>query len=131
MTLLRCLTFALCAVLPLNLFAADDKAGSPDPAYLELRSLVINNETSVAVSNLVLKRDIGTFTFRAGTFYFAATVEGKITGAVFIGDGTLAVAPVLESEKRSLGYLTKGQPMLESFSEVVLRFTDGTAEEIK
>lgn len=42
---------------------------------------------SVRVENLALKRDRAEMTFN-GTFYFAAPVNGHVTGAVFLGQGT-------------------------------------------
>ncbi|MGH9532563.1 MAG: M1 family aminopeptidase [Terriglobales bacterium] len=101
-----------------------------DPTYQQLRNVGLSGEVAT-VSNLVLKRDAGTFTFRSGTFSFLAPVNGKVTGAVFVGEGSFSLTPPLEVEKRSLALLTKGQPFVEDFSQAVLRFSDGTYEEIK
>ena len=51
---------------------------------------------SARVTGLVLKRDRVNMTF-TGTFYFAAPIEGHVTGAVFMGDGTFSapVPPIL------------------------------------
>src|SRR5262245_16744856 len=106
------------------------KLPNSNPVYRQLRQINIGSESST-VTNLVLKRDAGTFTFRTGTFYFLAPVGGKVTGAVFIGEGSFTVEPPFETERRSLRLLTKEVQMLEQFSEVVLRFTDGTYDEIK
>jgi len=40
----------------------------------------------LAVKDVVLKRDAGTFTM-TGTITFLAPVRGKVTGAVFFGHG--------------------------------------------
>lgn len=101
-----------------------------DPVYHQLRQIGIGSESS-AVSNLVLKRDAGTFTFRTGTFYFLAPVEGKVTGAVFLGEGLFSLEPPTNSERRSLRLLTKDSEMVEQFNEAVFRFTDASYEEIK
>ncbi len=101
-----------------------------DATYQQLRSIGLSTEAAAA-SNLVLKRDAGTFTFRSGAFHFLAPVNGKVTGAVFVGDGSFTLTPPLDVEKRNLMLLTKGQPFVEDFSQAVFRFTDGTAEEIK
>jgi hypothetical protein len=105
-------------------------AANSDPIYRQLRQITIGNESS-SVNNLALKRDAGTFKFRAGTFYFLVPVQGKITGAVFIGDGTFSLDSPTESERRSLSLLTREPEMVEQFSELVLRFTDRTYDEIK
>lgn len=101
-----------------------------DPTYQQLRNVGLSGEVAAA-NNLVLKRDASTFTFRSGSFYFLAPVNGKVTGAVFMGEGTFALVPPLEMEKKTLKLLTKEDTMSEVFQGVVLRFTDGTYEEIK
>ena len=79
---------------------------------------------------LTLKRDRAVMTF-SGTFYFAATVEGRVTGAVFIGDGTFrAEVPPSDFEKENVKRLL-GTDIIESdFRTAVLRFTDDTAERL-
>jgi hypothetical protein len=56
------------------------------PTYRAIRNITLSGG-SVTVEDLVLKRDIGTFNFATGAFYFVfvTAVEGKMTGAVFIG----------------------------------------------
>ncbi|HUQ49524.1 MAG TPA: M1 family aminopeptidase [Terriglobales bacterium] len=83
-----------------------------------------------SANNLVLKRDAGIFTFRSGNFYFLTPVNGKVTGAVFLGDASLSLTPTLSSEKRSISLLTKEPTLNEDFSSAIIRFTDGTYDEI-
>jgi hypothetical protein len=99
------------------------------PVYKQLRDTELNGK-AVQVRNLVLKRDIAVFTFYGGTFYFLEAVENRFTGAVFIGDGEFAVTPVLAEEQHHLAHLTGGPSIRERFSKMVLRFTDGTYQEI-
>ena len=78
------------------------------------------------VSNLTLKRDRVTMTF-TGTFYFAAPIDGKVTGAVFIGQGTFASGPPpSEFEKANVRRLLKADAVESDFSSAVLRFSDDT-----
>ncbi|HEX8736766.1 MAG TPA: M1 family aminopeptidase [Pyrinomonadaceae bacterium] len=78
------------------------------------------------VSGLVLKRDRAVITFN-GTFYFAAPVGGKVTGAVFIGQGTFRVeAPPSDFEKNNMKRLLGADVMESDFKTAVLRFTDDT-----
>src|SRR5205085_2866282 len=87
-----------------NVLPADTpQAGNSLPEYVELRKTGLSGETA-STNNLVLKRDAGTFTFKSGTLYFLAPVMGKVTGAVFIGDGTFSLTPPLSSEKKSLSF---------------------------
>jgi hypothetical protein len=78
-----------------------------------------------------LKRDAGTFTFTSGTICFVKPIEGKVTGAVFSGDGKFSLVPPTASERKSLSYLTKTDRMDEEFHDLGLRFGDDTYDVIK
>ncbi|HSA93023.1 MAG TPA: M1 family aminopeptidase [Terriglobales bacterium] len=101
-----------------------------EPTYQALRHIGLSGET-VTVTDFVLRRDAGTFTFRTGSFYFLGAVKGKVTGAVFLGEGSFSLVPPIEMERNSLALLTKEPSLRENFSQLVLRFTDETYEEIK
>jgi hypothetical protein len=124
--------FSLFVLLTPHAFAQKAPAMAPnsDPTYQQLRNLALGGE-AVAVNNFALKRDAGTFHLRAGTVCFAAAVQGKVTGAVFVGDGNFILTPPIASEVRSLSYLTREEEFSEKFSELVLRFTDATYDEIR
>ncbi|HET9409745.1 MAG TPA: M1 family aminopeptidase [Candidatus Sulfotelmatobacter sp.] len=112
---------------------ADSGAGpapNSDPTYQQLRNLTLSGE-SVSVSNFDLVRDAGTFHLRSGTVCFVSPVEGKVTGAVFTGNGNFVLDPASESERKSLKLLTKENEFSENFEHLVLRFTDSTYDEIK
>ena len=104
-------------------------APNSDPTYQALRNLTLGSE-AVSVSNLELKREAGTFHLRSGTVCFVAPVAGKVTGAVFTGDGNFILDPP-DSEKGMLKLLTKENEFSENFSQLVLRFTDSTYDDIK
>jgi hypothetical protein len=99
------------------------------PAYRALRNLALSGD-AVTVNNLELKRHAGTFHLRSGVVCFVTPVESKVTGAVFIGDGNFILDPP-ESERSMLKLLTKEDEFSENFSQMTLRFTDSTYEEIK
>ncbi len=129
-TKLFCLvsTAMLLAVIPA---AAQNAAPGPnsDPTYQALRNLTLGGE-AVSVSNLDLKRDAGTFHLRSGTVCFVPPVQGRVTGAVFVGDGNFVITPPT-SETGMLKLLTKENEFSENFRHLVLRFTDATYDEIK
>ncbi|HJQ33778.1 MAG TPA: carboxypeptidase regulatory-like domain-containing protein [Pyrinomonadaceae bacterium] len=109
--------------------------GNADPVYQQLRQQGESPQEFAGdyaqVNGLVLKRDAATFTLRSGELYFLAPVEGRVTGAVFIGEGEMTLTPPVECEKKSLALFT-GQPSItEQFTKLTLRFTDKTFEEIK
>lgn len=109
--------------------------GNADPVYVQLRQKSLSPEVfngSVAsVNNLVLKRDAATFTLKSGEVYFMSPVEGRTVGAVFIGEGEMSLTPPTDIEKSSLASFTNEPGMTEQFTQLVLRFTDKTFEEIK
>jgi len=128
--ILDVITILLASFLPL--YASDSSTIAPnsDPTYQQLRSLTLSGE-AVSVSNFVLKRDAGKFLLHSGTVCFLPPVQGKITGAVFTGDGNFLLDPPEESERKSLKLLTKEDEFNENFKQLVLRFTDSTYDEIK
>ena len=131
--ILRCiLTYAVATVvLACSLYAANAPAtANSDPTYTQLRNLTLGSE-AVSVSDFELKREAGRFHLRSGTVCFLTAVNGKVTGAVFTGDGTFVLDPPDTSERNSLKLLTKEDEFNETFSQVVLRFTDSTYSEIK
>jgi hypothetical protein len=100
------------------------------PAYVQLRHLGVGNE-AVSVANVELKRDAAVFHLKSGTVCFTGQVEGKVTGAVFKGTGSLTLDPPAAGEKKTLKLLTHQNTFNEEFNNLVLRFTDDTYAELK
>jgi peptidase M1-like protein len=85
---------------------------------------------SAEVVGLTLKRDRAEMAFD-GTFYFAAPVEGRVTGAVFIGQGRFrAEVPPGDFEKENVRRLLGADIIESDFKTAVLRFTDDTFDYI-
>jgi hypothetical protein len=118
------------AFLPLQAADIPNSPPNSDPSYQQLRNLTLSGE-AVSVNNMVLKRDAGKFILHSGTVCFVSPVQGKVTGAVFNGDGNFVLDPPLASEHRSLKLLTKEDEFSENFSQAVLRFTDSSYDDIK
>jgi len=112
--------------------AADAPAPGPnsDPTYQQLRNLGLGGE-AVSVTNFTLKRDAGRFNLRSGTVCFVTPVNGKVTGAVFTGDGNFVLDAPDASERANLKLLTKEDEFSENFGQAIFRFTDATYDEIK
>jgi hypothetical protein len=62
-----------------------------DPVYKGIRGLSALGDAFsgdyATVNNVVFKRDAAVFTLKTGEIYFLKPVEGRTTGAVFIGSG--------------------------------------------
>jgi hypothetical protein len=98
--------------------------------YQQLRSLLPGGEV-ITVNNLELRRDAGVFTFKHGNVAFYGEVNGKITGAVFNGEGHFHLTPPTIQERHSLEILNKSSEFDEDFDHVEMRFTDETAAELR
>ena len=88
----------------------------------------------VAVQGLTLERDVIRFEFESGLFWLLPPVRSRVTGAVFEGKGRYTLTPARNSEKRHLAVVTENKgftALADSFEELILLFTDGTADEIR
>lgn len=119
-----------CLLLLPTAFAAAQKSENTADGktlYNELKAFSLTGGTA-EVSGLVLKRDRADITF-TGTFYFAAPVNGKVTGAVFVGQGNFrAEVPSSIFEKNNVKRLLDADVVESDFKTAVLRFTDDTFE---
>lgn len=108
-------------------------AGAQQPntnaLYQQLRTLLPGGDV-VSVSGLNLQRDAAVFTL-TGNVVFYGEVNGKDTGAVFIGNGHLHITPPTAEERHNLEILNHSEAFDEDFDEAVFRFTDSTAAELR
>ncbi len=94
------------------------------PLYEALKEFKLQG--TAKVQNLKLKRDRAEMEF-TGDFYFAAPINGRVTGAVFIGQGTFhAPPPPIAFEHENLARLIGKEAVDSDFKTAVLRFTDET-----
>lgn len=130
---MRSRVWAFSAVLLISAATAGQQPAAPtansDPVYQQLQRVGPGSE-AVKVTNFILNRDAAKFRL-SGIVTFLAPVEGKVTGAVFSGDGILTISPPLAQEQRSLSLLTRSKEFAERFNSAVLRFTDDSYAEIK
>ena len=109
--------------------------GNNDPLYLETRNLssaadAFSGEYA-RVNNLTLKKDAADILLTSGEIYFLKSVQGKIVGAVFLGDGRFSLTPPVEVEKKHISIFTGSNDINENFDKLVMFFTDKTFDEIK
>jgi hypothetical protein len=105
------------------------RVANTNAVYQQLRGLLPGGEV-ITVKDLELKRDAATFTFHNGSFAFYGQVNGKVTGAVFRGEGHLHITPPTAEERHNLSILNQTEEFDEDFDQVVLRFTDSTADDL-
>lgn len=99
-----------------------------DPNYQALRKGQL--QQLWRVNNLVLKRDVATFTFRSGSFSFLPPVLGRVAVAVFTGDGNIKLKPAYTLAERYMKTIAHAESADEDFSSLVVYFTDSTFDEI-
>lgn len=132
--------FAGRAVLPLLLLAVVLLTATPASAqenlsakgkeiYDQIKAFSLTGGSAEA-SGLTLKRDRAEITF-TGTFYFGSPVQGLVTGAVFIGQGTFrAEVPSTGFEMDNVRRMLGAEVVESDFKRAVLRFTDDTFDQI-
>jgi hypothetical protein len=132
MKVLRCALFALAPLFSVSTFAVEitTPVANSEPAYAQLRHIQTAGD-AYEIQNLKIVRDAGTFELHSGTLCLLAPVQGMFTGAVFRGSGTFRLQSNDPREQNQMRMLTKGPGMSEDFEKLVLRFADGTAEELK
>src|SRR5262252_3891360 len=97
-------TLLVAFVIVMGIPSARAQSGpNSDPNYVALRNITLGSE-AVSVTNLDLKRDAGRFRLNSGTVCFVPPVNGKVTGAVFAGEGTFQLNPPSEAERKNLKY---------------------------
>ena len=79
----------------------------------------------------MIRRDAGVITLKRGTVSFTPAIQGRVTGAVFIGEGTFELIPAVPYERDHLKMVIDADSVMETFDRAVLYFTDESYAEIK
>lgn len=106
-------------------------AQSPRDLYQSLVALKVDPAQVFSVHELTLRRDGVTFTFAEGKFALLQTLNGLVTGAVFLGRGRIFVVPQDASERASLARFLKTSFLDAEFDRAYLRFDDSMTQQIR
>jgi hypothetical protein len=99
--------------------------------YQALNALRPDGARVYDVKGLNLIRDVVHLTLDEGKLAFYEPLDGRITGAVFLGRGHVIATPHDPGERRSLAQYV-GVPILDqTFTRAYLRFDDDTATELQ
>lgn len=111
---------------------------SPTPApktvqelYHQLRTVGLNPNQVFKIRDAVIDREDLHLYLNDGIIGFTQTVNGRITGAYFTGDGEILARPPDISERASLGLFTGLGFLDEHFRAAYLRFNDDTALQLQ
>ena len=99
-----------------------------DPVYLQLREL--QPIECFVVENLRFEKDAGVFLFRRGEVCAVPPVLGRVTSAVFLGEGEFTLQPAAAVPAHARPYVRVAS-VQESFGEAVFFFTDGSYRELR
>lgn len=129
----RLLWWALAATMPAWALAADQAGGDAgaQPAaalYRQLRSVGLDPGRVYQVREAGIDREDIHITLTEGTLAFTESVEGRITGAFFEGDGEVLLVPPDRVERSSLALFTGAAILEEKFATAYFRFNDNTFE---
>ncbi len=126
-SLAACGAIIVAAALAVSLEVRPDAQSVPAETrlYEAIREFALSGG-SVDVTDFTIRRDRIDMTF-TGTFYFAGTIENRITGAVFIGRGSMAAAvPPSAFERDHVRRMVGADSVESDFRTAVLRWTDDT-----
>lgn len=99
--------------------------------YDQIKKASLDEEKVAEVESLVLKRDVAVFRLNKGKICLLEPIEGRVTGALFVGEGVFEFSPPTEIEKYQLKKFTEKENLSEEFEELYLWFSDTTGAEIE
>ena len=127
---MKALRIAACVLLAAGTSAAQALAPGSRELYQALNALRLIPHQVYYVGDLHINRDAVRLSLAEGKLAFLAAHDGRLTGAVFTGQGHVLAIPRDPIEKASLAR-SLGAPLLDQrFSSAYLRFTDNTGEEL-
>ena len=101
------------------------------PFYRALSNTGLDPKSVYKIREAAIDREDVHLWFNDGTIAFTQTVDGKVTGAFFEGDGEVLIRPPDRMERASLGLFTGLGVLEEHFVSAYLRFDDDTAAELQ
>jgi hypothetical protein len=117
------------AFLAAPVSAQADLSASGKQLYSQIKSFSLGGG-SVTANSLTFNRDRAHMTF-SGTIYFATPVDGRVTGAVFVGRGKIRLeVPPSDFEKENIKRLLGVSVFESEFDKAVMRFSDDTFERL-
>jgi peptidase M1-like protein len=106
----------------------------PKPAealYLELHGVGLDPARTYHIRGASLDRPALHVSLEDGEISFTSDVAGRVTGAIFEGDGELLLTPPNQVERASMALFTGMAILEERFASAYLRFNDETFAELQ
>jgi len=99
--------------------------------YRKLRDVGLDPAAVYNVRDAAIQREDLHITLDDGTLAFVRSVDGRVTGAFFEGEGEVLLFPPNQAERGSLALFTGAAVLEEKFTTAYFRFNDQTAEDLK
>lgn len=107
-------------------------AQAPEQIYGQLSKVALDPASAISVRGAALDHEDLHFSFNEGTLIFTQPVAGRITGALFVGDGELLVIPPAQEERQSMALFTGTAVLNEKFGIAYFRFdSQAIAEKLR
>src|SRR5262249_26096162 len=81
---------------------------------------------AMSVENLTLQKDAMTFVLKKGVVVPMLPLEGEVTGAIFMGEGTATLTTPTPMDAWYMKKYYGAEKFNENFTILYMRFTDGT-----
>jgi hypothetical protein len=101
------------------------------PLYRALRNVGLDPQRVFQIREAEINREDIHIWLNDGTIAFTQSVDGKVTGAFFEGEGEVLVRPPDRMERASLGRFIGAGVLEEKFASAYLRFNDNTAKDLE
>src|SRR5689334_16845234 len=118
--------FRMVTSLMIAAFAALASMKAPaeaDAMLAQLSKIRLDKKQIYSVRDITLTRDVLSISLNRGAIVFTEALDGKVTGAVFVGNGDVLAIPSDAGEKQQLFRYTKSALLNEHFETAVFRFT--------
>jgi len=125
--------FRLVTSLMIAAFAASAAVAAPteaDAMLTQLSKIRLDKKQIYTVRDITLNRDVLSISLNRGAVAFTEALDGRVTGAVFIGSGDILAIPPDRIEKQQLFRFTRSALLNEHFETAIFRFSDSTYQEI-
>jgi len=103
----------------------------PDAILAQLAKIRLDTKQIYNIRDITLRRDALSVALNRGAIAFLEPVNGKVTGAVFIGNGEIVAISPDPLERQQIFKFTGTGILNEPFQTAILRFTDNTYEEMR
>src|SRR6185295_5362249 len=101
-----------------------------EPVVDELRKMQPQGERVASIRNVTLRRDVIEFHLDDGQLFLATPVAGRTVGAIFVGRGSVSLAPPIAIERRELKRVLGDSALNARISTAAFLFTDSTLVEL-